>query len=219
MVLRWILALSLSLNLLIAGLGTWVILGAPGNPAGLARHWLARITERPVQPGDIVFLGDSLTSRGRWSEMFPDVPTYNAGIPGDTTGEVLARLERITSRDPAKIFLLIGTNDLSADVEVPRVSTNIEKIVAWIQSDSPDTQIYLQSLLPRDKTHRSSVENLNEKLIRIASKRNTKWINLYPSFLNAADGSIRDDLSCDELHLTQAGYELWRETLSTHINE
>ena len=45
----------------------------------------------PIQAGDIVFMGDSLTDGARWDEMFPGVPIKNRGInadlsPGYTTG-------------------------------------------------------------------------------------------------------------------------------------
>jgi hypothetical protein len=43
-----------------------------------------------------------------------------------------------------------------------------------------------------------------------------RWIDLYPRFL-APDGSIRDDLSNDELHLLGPGYDLWRDAIAHHV--
>ena len=67
----------------------------------------------PIKPGDIVFVGDSLTEGARWDELFPDKPVINRGINADTVNGVLLRLDDIISGKPAKIFLLIGTNDLT----------------------------------------------------------------------------------------------------------
>ena len=66
----------------------------------------------PVQPGDVVFLGDSLTDEARWEELFAGLAVRNRGVPGDTTADVLARLEPIARAEPAQVFLMIGTNDL-----------------------------------------------------------------------------------------------------------
>ena len=45
----------------------------------------------PIQAGDIVFMGDSLTDGARWDEMFPGAPVKNGEsmlilLPGYTTG-------------------------------------------------------------------------------------------------------------------------------------
>jgi len=42
-------------------------------------------------------------------------------------------------------------------------------------------------------------------------------LDLYPVFLDAADGSIRNDLSNDELHLLGAGYLAWRDAISALV--
>ena len=71
----------------------------------------------PVRRGT-VFLGDSLTAGGEWAEMFGDPTLMNRGIPGETTRGVLARLDPITAGAPAKVFLMIGTNDLFRGAEI-----------------------------------------------------------------------------------------------------
>jgi len=73
-----------------------------------------RIFERnPVRQGDVVFLADSITQTGKWEDFFPDSPTRNRGIAGDTTRRVLARVPEVARGHPAKVFVLIGTNDVS----------------------------------------------------------------------------------------------------------
>ncbi|MBL4827968.1 MAG: hypothetical protein JKY66_09705 [Spongiibacteraceae bacterium] len=57
-----------------------------------------------------------------------------------------------------------------------------------------------RAVLPRAKSFRDKVETLNKHLEKSISS-NAQWINLYPVFLDAQDGSIRDELSNDELHL------------------
>lgn len=68
----------------------------------------------PTSKKDIIFLGNSITNGGEWAELLGNPHVKNRGISGDRTDGVLDRLHVITKGKPAKIFLLIGINDLSA---------------------------------------------------------------------------------------------------------
>lgn len=166
-------------------------------------------------PDDVVFLGDSITELSRWHELFPGAPVRNRGISGDTTDGVLRRLDQITAGKPAKVFLLIGTNDLLWDTPEEEIAGNIERIVDRIATESPTTEIYVQSVLPRGIDYRENVETLNA-MVRARLGSDATWIDLYPLFL-ADDGSIRDDLANDELHLLGPGYVIWRDHIDHQV--
>ncbi len=112
----------------------------------------------PVEPGDIVFLGDSITDGARWNELFPGRPVRNRGINADVVGGALARMDEILAGKPAAIFILIGTNDLPwyvnhSDAHILR---NYEAILRQIQRESPETQVFVQSILPRKSVTRGA---------------------------------------------------------------
>jgi lysophospholipase L1-like esterase len=65
--------------------------------------------------------------------------------------------------------------------------------------------------------YRESVESLNARLEATAAESGAIWINLYPLFLDEADGSIRNDLANDELHLLGDGYLIWREQIRSYL--
>jgi hypothetical protein len=62
---------------------------------------------------EIIFLGNSITDGCEWSELLADRHVKNRGISGDVTAGVLNRIREITASKPAKVFLLIGINDLA----------------------------------------------------------------------------------------------------------
>lgn len=168
----------------------------------------------PVAPGDVVFLGDSLTEAGHWSEVFPEMPVKNRGRGGDTVALLAERLDQVVSGRPRAIFLNIGTNDLTHGPKEREVSyRQYRGIIEYIQQASPSTGIHVQSLLPRGAKFREEIEAFNAELRRMARDAGVHYIDLYPRFL-AEDGSIRDDLSNDELHLMGEGYALWAELLA-----
>ena len=85
---------------------------------------------------------------GSWSEIFQNQNIKNRGISGDVTEGILYRITEITDSNPLKIFLMIGTNDLAQGVTKELTFQNICKIVKTIQSQTPKTEIIVQSLFP-----------------------------------------------------------------------
>ena len=172
---------------------------------------------KPPVNKKILTLGDSITEGGAWDELFPDLPVRNRGIGGDTTSGVLDRLDQVSRGRPAKVFLKIGTNDLSLGVPEAQIAANVGTIIERIRGASPATEVYVQSVLPRAADYRAPVEGLNQQLREVAQEKGATWIDLYPHFLDEADGSIRDDLANDELHLLGDGYLLWRERIRSYL--
>lgn len=64
------------------------------------------------------------------------VAIVNAGRPGDTTGDALARIDgAVLSRDPQIVIVLLGGNDLLQNVPVQQRISNITTIVERIRAD------------------------------------------------------------------------------------
>lgn len=173
----------------------------------------------PVQPGDIVFVGDSITDNGRWHELLPNLPVKNRGINGDTVAGVLQRMGNILAGRPAALFLLIGTNDLpwymyhSDDYILDTYAAILERC----KTESPQTQVFVQSILPRHRRYARRIQALNARLEELAGRYGFTFINLFPHFAGP-DGQIRPEFSNDQLHLLAAGYACWAETLSSYLN-
>jgi lysophospholipase L1-like esterase len=217
----WLIRLSVAFNILVIVTAAW----AWANRRDFILDFLHPMHERkvtffeayPVQAGDVVFLGDSITDGAEWSELFPGVTTRNRGIGGDITTGVLARLHQITDGKPAAVFIKIGTNDLTHGPEDRDTSyAQYREIVDRIQRESPDTKIYLQSVLPRNVKLREEVEAYNIEIQLIAEATGSTYVDLYTSFLSE-DGSIGDKFSNDELHLHGAGYVLWQQLISPYL--
>jgi hexosaminidase len=215
---KWAVGFSVTLNIVLLALVIWFFSGGATELLvnyfiqPLHQRWLSQFEVLDVQAGDTVFLGDSITEGGSWQELFPATSVRNRGISGDVTAGVIARLEQITRGQPAQLFLMIGTNDLSSGVSEEEIVRNIVAIVDEVHAASPQTEIFVQSVLPRGEAYQAGVESLNRALETAVMERAT-WINLYPLFLDEAGVSIDDTLSNDELHLHGAAYLRWRDAI------
>ena len=182
----------------------------------------------PIAPTDIVFVGNSITDGGEWSELFEDSRMKNRGISGDIAEGVYDRLEPILKGQPAKIFLLIGINDVARGTSADTIVARILKIAEKIDKDSPNTKLYIQSVLPVNdcyglfKGHTSRgdvVLEINRLLKEKAVEKQFTYIDLHSHFRNEEDGKMNPEYSNDGLHLLGKGYLLWREILLPYINE
>jgi hexosaminidase len=169
-----------------------------------------------VNPESIVFLGDSLTDEGRWTEIFPDLVILNRGIGADRTNDVQMRIHQITKGQPKLVFLMVGTNDLNMNVAQETIVSNYRRILQSIKNEAPKSKIFIQSILPRQSTFQNRIERLNQKLLTLAQDFDYTFIDLYPAFLNN-DGSIKNEYSNDELHLLGAGYKKWKELIEPYL--
>lgn len=87
--------------------------------------------------GEIIFLGDSITERCEWTELFLNTFLRNRGLSGDKTEGVINRLTEVTESKPDKIFIMIGVNDLRHNVSIEEIIENYKSILLKIKLDSP----------------------------------------------------------------------------------
>lgn len=186
------------------------------------KHLQFALTPHPSNP--VVFFGDSMTDRGDWNKLFPDVPLINLGIGGDTTAGLLNRIDQVIDMQPPKIFLMIGTNDLCFYRDVPETLKNYDKILSILHRELPDTDIYIESVLPYNDTifpaaglrSNENILTLNEGIKKLAEKYNDPYLDITPDF-TAPDGRLPAGLTVDGLHLNQKGYELWRDKITKYV--
>lgn len=190
-------------------------------------HYKQRIElfkKDPLNFGDIVFVGNSITEQGgNWAEKVGIKNVKNRGISVDVTYRVLNRLDEITHFKPKTVFLLICINDLfSLDYhkQIPSteyVAKNIIKITDSIYQKSPETTIYLQTILPTSDVYMADYINQVNNIIRNTNiDVNYKLIDLHSEFVNK-NGLIKPELTSDGTHLNELGYEVWVKTIKDKL--
>mgnify|MGYP003633125690 CR=1 FL=1 len=187
----------------------------------------ALFENEPNTKDQIIFLGNSITEGGKWKELFPDKNVVNRGISGDVTDGILFRLDEVTESKPKKIFLLIGTNDMARGKSIEYVLENTAKIILQIKSQSEETKIYLQSILPINpnvgtrfsghKNNHQKIIEANKQLKKLAKIHRIKFINLHKSMRNSKK-HIKKKYTYDGLHLSEAGYQKWKKIIFKYVH-
>lgn len=190
-------------------------------------HYYARYRqfadEPPVTSKDIVMLGNSLTENGGdWSARLGRKHVINRGIIGDEVMGVYDRLHQILPGKPARLFLLIGVNDVSHDLTADSIAGMIRMTVERIRRESPGTKLYLQSLLPINESFgrykrmtgkTDTIPAINAKLRALAKEKKITYVDLFPRFIEKGTNILRKELTNDGLHLNEEGYAIWVKRL------
>ncbi len=182
------------------------------------------------QDGSIVFIGNSITDMHCWPEAFKTsdgnyLPIVNRGNSGTYSTEQSNNLESYIAGKPKKVFMMIGTNDIATsgglNFSGEQVLQYVKSIVERIHARSPQTKIYLYSILNNKTSNRVEATWLhtNEIVKNYVETKNVEWltyIDLYDKLTGVAQGGV---WSYDNLHLTAAAYKVWCETICQYLQE
>ena len=178
----------------------------------------------------IVFIGNSITDMHCWPEAFKTsdgqyLPIVNRGNSGTYSTEQSNNLESYIAGKPKKVFMMIGTNDIATsgglNFSGEQVLAYVKSIVTRIHARSPQTKIYLYSILKNNTSNRVEATWLhtNEIVKNYVETMNVDWltyIDLYDKLAGIAQGGV---WSYDYLHLTAAAYQVWCETICQYLAE
>lgn len=179
------------------------LLERPENP----RAELFRALE--TRGVDVVMIGDSHTALGVWRELLPGVDVVNRGIGGDTSEDILARLDAIVAIEPRRAYLQMGTNDFSRGRGFADVLTTYEIVLARLRAADIDVVVQSTPECVRAACGEAVdvIRALNARLPALAAAHGAAFIDVAAA-LSDGDG-LRADFSSDNVHLNGAGYNVW----------
>ena len=193
------------------------------DPDGYRSYYDTKYSIFELMPNDtneIIFLGNSITDRCNWHELFGLPNIKNRGIGGDVIEGVVNRIDEVTESKPRKIFLMIGTNDLASGNSVEKVLADYEKLVQLILEKTPNTELYLQSLLPtKDDPNRrnSDIIKINAGIAQLAEAHSLTYINIF-DLLKTEDNELDTSFSYDNLHINGKAYLIWKDEIEEYVN-
>lgn len=188
-----------------------------------------KLLDRTAKGGvDVMFLGDSLVAlwdkegKAEWDARFAPLKAANYGVGGDSTRQVIWRLENgeLDNLNPKLVVLMVGTNNIYNDHnsgDDPEIVAGIEKIVGLIRAKAPAAKILILGVLPRQNDYFTDrIANLNTVLSAYASAHKIPFANFHAKFLGA-DVINPALFKPDRVHLSAEGYAVLGAALAPEI--
>ena len=181
-----------------------------------------------VTSDNILFIGNSITDMHCWPEVFKTstgeyLPIVNRGNSGTYSTEQSNNLESYINGKPKKVFMMIGTNDIATsgglNFSPEQVLAYVKSMVARIHARSPQTKVYLYSILNNKTGNRVEATWLKANQLTKAYAEATDkvtYIDLYDKLTNVANGG---QWSYDNLHLTAGAYQVWASEICQYLQE
>lgn len=149
----------------------------------------------------LFFVGDSMVANWDVEASFPNRETRNWGKDG-------ARVDYLNDVNllDNEVIMLIGTNDLRANMNGEQIQKYAEKYQNAVSAVSTG-RIILLSVLPTGNADKNeTIKTFNTIIEQWASlEPNIKYLNCYSKFLDEND-LLKSDLTREGLHLNDYGY-------------
>ncbi len=184
----------------------------------------SRVKEGPV---DLLFIGDSITQgwegagKNVWKEFYEKRNARNLGIGGDRTQHVLWRLENgnIEGVKPKLAVIMIGTNNSNSN-KSEEIADGVKAIVTKLREKLPEMKILVLGIFPRGATPEDAKRKVNaganEQIAKLADDKNVYYLDIGNKFLTS-DGTLEKSVMPDLLHLNEASYRIWAESIEPQV--
>ena len=189
---------------------------------------------------DAAFLGDSLTAGFCVNEYNIDVGgALVCGYEGISPNTVVNRttvtspdrgeevpLDVLAAAQPAKLYILIGTNALVQPGNDDSFLAYYGKMLDDLRTALPNTVFYVQSVLPatQEKVADSlpglapdRLAVINAAIQQLCAERGCYYLDLSAEFADDAGYLSTEFAQPDGVHLTVSGYSRWVSYLCTHV--
>jgi lysophospholipase L1-like esterase len=187
------------------------------------KHLERSLGHLKYRPG-IAFYGSS--SIRLWNTLYDDFMPYkpvNLGFGGSTLAACVWFFERMFKHiHPTSIIIYAGDNDLGDGRHPEEVLIFFQQLVASIKKRYDNIPCYYISIKPSHSRWNliESIKYTNYLIENEIVRMNDNWIyiNIFGRMLDKTGYPKREYFEADELHLSQQGYDLWKQIVLARIS-
>ena len=133
-------------------------------------------------------------------------------------------MEALASQQPQALYILLGTNVLTADSDYTSFLTYYRLMLDMISQALPNTKIYVQSITPvRPEVSKKSpglykerLCEINDALSAIALEKGCTFLNLWEALADENGDLKAEYAQPDGYHLKPEGYTAWVDYLCSY---
>ena len=122
---------------------------------------------------------------------------------------------------PKAAVLMIGTNNSGTNTSA-QIAEGVAAIVKKLRTKLPKTKVLVLGIFPRgadanDAKRKVNIE-ANQSIAKLADGEMVHYLDISSKFL-AADGTLSKEVMPDLLHLNEASYKTWAESIEPKVKE
>ena len=179
---------------------------------------------KPPAVRTFVALGDSLTAwpSTPWPNRLDAADSKlqlvnNAGVPGNTTAQIRARLNRdVYPYNPDVLFVLGGTNDLGLGISGSAIIANLRAIIVGAKAHK--ITVILLVLPPEGYSSMApKIESLNSAIVNLARAQRVTYVDIHSPLTNSNGVYYPKYTVGDGLHLSQLGAQVVANTIRARV--
>lgn len=199
-----------------------------------------KIRNQYVKKGQILFVGSSLMENFHVNEFQQTLEEryiiYNRGIGGYVIPQLLDSMEEcIFELEPSKIFINIGTNDISLpDYKKETLIANYENILTQIKERLPACKVYVMAYYPVNakadfpgveptqkadsfkSRNNPNILEANAAIEQLAKKHNYQFINVNEGLMDE-EGNLKVEYAIEGVHMWPSGYAVVLQNIKKYL--
>lgn len=193
-----------------------------------------------VNKGEILFVGSSLMEHFPINEILTNIKSdkiiYNRGVGGAVTTDLLNAMDEcIFDLEPSKIFINIGTNDLSMmNYKKEVLIENYRNILSQIKKRLPETKVFVMAYYPCNAVedfpgidrfrkiemfasrNNPTIDEANAAVEELAKEFNYEFINVNEG-LTDEEGNLKKEFTIEGVHMWANAYQVIFNNLKKYI--
>ena len=173
----------------------------------------------PPAKGGVVFTGSSSIRMLNIPKVFPGLEALNRGFGGSHISDVNHYLEQCVLRyEPSIVVFYCGSNDIWDKKPVEQVDEDFTEFRTRLFERVPKTKLIIMAIRPCE-SRKSALKGeiaMNQRFLKSAEvdERITYVAGSADRYLDKEGNAIPELFIADKLHMSDAGYEVWKELLT-----
>ena len=169
-----------------------------------------------------LFVGSSSIRKWDLPLWFPELATINRGFGGSQLIDSVHFIDSLVLKhEPQAVIIYAGDNDLNAGKTPERVFADFAQFVAIMQEQRPNTTLHYIGVKPSIKRWKliDQVRRTNALIQGYCAMHDKlHFIDIDDAMLDESGKPRVDLFEEDGLHLSAAGYEIWKEKVLQSLN-
>jgi lysophospholipase L1-like esterase len=123
---------------------------------------------------------------------------------------------------------MAGINDMVNDNPAINVANRVISLIDSIRTQSPRTRLFVESLLPINESNgrwrtlagrTDDIPVANMYIRAYCESKGIPFVDLFHLMTYPNSNTLREELSHDGLHITEAGYQIWQKELKKQLDK